>query len=112
MSVEGSPGPFEDAGVPPSKTSTPAVGIVDPDNSFTLSAWTGKSQRPIWRCGFHPERQISFHMTLAPPVTGTELLAHLYRRAAFGALPAELASANAAGYEGTVTRAGLRTVRA
>ena len=41
-------------------------------------------------------------MTLAPPVTGTDLLAHLYRRAGFGAVPAELASASAAGYEATV----------
>ena len=40
-------------------------------------------------------------MTLRPP-TGTDLVAHLYRRAAFGALPAELASASTAGYEGTV----------
>ena len=41
-------------------------------------------------------------MTLAPPATGTDLVAHLYRRAAFGALPAELASASAVGYEATV----------
>ncbi len=41
-------------------------------------------------------------MTLAASVTTTDLVAHLYRRAGFGALPSELSSAAAAGYGATV----------
>jgi uncharacterized protein (DUF1800 family) len=45
----------------------------------------------------------------APSATTTDLVAHLYRRAGFGALPSELAAAAGAGYDETVTNliAGL-----
>ncbi len=41
-------------------------------------------------------------MAVAENVTTTDLVAHLYRRAGFGALPSELSSASAAGYDATV----------
>ncbi len=41
-------------------------------------------------------------MAVAENVTTTDLVAHLYRRAGFGALPSQLSSASAAGYDATV----------
>ncbi len=41
-------------------------------------------------------------MAVAENVTTTDLVAHLYRRAGFGALPSQLSSASAAGYGATV----------
>ena len=46
---------------------------------------------------------------VATQVSSSDLVAHLYRRAGFGALPSELSAAASAGYDATVTNlvAGL-----
>ena len=48
-------------------------------------------------------------MTVATQVSTSDLVAHLYRRAGFGALPSELSAATSAGYDATVANlvAGL-----
>ena len=53
-------------------------------------------------------------MSVAASETATDQVAHLYRRAGFGALPRELTSASAAGYDSTVDAllAGLSTTDA